>query len=144
MKKRIYLASSWRNPRQPEILAALRRAGHEVYDFRNPRAGDNGFHWSEIDPYWHAWTPGEYREALKHPIADHGFASDFEAMQRADTCVLLLPSGRSAHLEAGWCKGIGKGLVILLDDAPEPELMYKMADAICTTVDEMLAAVEAP
>ena len=45
---RIYLASSWRNPRQPEVLAALRADGHEVYDFRNPAPGDNGFSWREI------------------------------------------------------------------------------------------------
>ncbi len=32
----IYLASSWRNDLQPEVLLALRDAGHAVYDFRNP------------------------------------------------------------------------------------------------------------
>ena len=32
---RIYVASSWRDPYQPEVVAALREAGHEVYDFRN-------------------------------------------------------------------------------------------------------------
>ena len=33
---RIYVASSWRNKYQPEVVAALRKAGHGVYDFRNP------------------------------------------------------------------------------------------------------------
>ena len=32
---RIYLASSWRNEYHPEVLAALKVAGHEVYDYRN-------------------------------------------------------------------------------------------------------------
>ena len=36
---RIYVASSWRNKYQPEVVAALRKAGHEVYDFRNPKDG---------------------------------------------------------------------------------------------------------
>lgn len=36
--RRIYLASSWRNEHQPRILALLRDAGHEVYDFRHPQA----------------------------------------------------------------------------------------------------------
>lgn len=31
---RVYAASSWRNPYQPEIVQKLRDAGHEVYDFR--------------------------------------------------------------------------------------------------------------
>ena len=32
----IYVASSWRNTYYPEVVQALRDAGHEVYDFRNP------------------------------------------------------------------------------------------------------------
>jgi len=48
----IYVASSWRNTHQPSVVAALREAGHDVYDFRNPRPGDHGFHWSMIDPDW--------------------------------------------------------------------------------------------
>ena len=34
---RIYVASSWRNVYYPEVVTRLREAGHEVYDFRNPR-----------------------------------------------------------------------------------------------------------
>ena len=30
----IYVASSWRNTYYPEVVQALRDAGHEVYDFR--------------------------------------------------------------------------------------------------------------
>ena len=48
-------------------------------------------------------------------------------MEWADAFVLLMPCGRSAHLEAGWAIGAGKPTAILLS-AGEPELMYKMAD----------------
>ena len=34
--RKIYVASSWRNREQPSVVKALREAGHEVYDFRNP------------------------------------------------------------------------------------------------------------
>ena len=54
---KIYVASSWRNERQPILVEILRANGHEVYDFRNPKEGDNGFHWSEIDEDWQQWTP---------------------------------------------------------------------------------------
>ena len=40
---KIYVASSWRNKYQPEVVAALRKAGHEVYDFRNPKDNPGGF-----------------------------------------------------------------------------------------------------
>ena len=46
---RIYVASSWRNTHQQAIVAALREAGHDVYDFRNPRPGDKGFAWSRSE-----------------------------------------------------------------------------------------------
>jgi hypothetical protein len=35
MIEKIYLASSWRNTYQPDVLAQLREQ-FEVYDFRNP------------------------------------------------------------------------------------------------------------
>jgi hypothetical protein len=57
-----------------------------------------------------------------------GFDHDFDAMKWADGCVLLLPSGMSAHLEAGWFGGAGKPVVVLAPELREPELMYKMFD----------------
>lgn len=91
MTRRIYVASSWRNYLQAGVVHVLRAAGHRVYDFKAPSAGNHGFHWSEIDPAWQGWEPHVYREALEHPIAQEGFANDFEAMQWADTGVLVLP-----------------------------------------------------
>lgn len=136
--RRIYLASSWRNPRQPEVVRALREAGFPTYDFRHPKPGDDGFHWSEIEPDWQTWDAASYRLALSDPVADRGYALDYGAMEWADTGVLLLPCGRSAHLEAGYFVGAAKDLFIVLDTINEPELMYKMADAICLDVAELL------
>lgn len=45
---KIYVASSWRNQHQPQVVSFLREQGHEVYDFRHP-AGKTGFQWSQID-----------------------------------------------------------------------------------------------
>jgi hypothetical protein len=137
--RRIYVASSWRNPHQPLVVASLRDAGHEVYDFRNPAPGNNGFAWGDMDRRWQEWEPKEYRDALAHPVAQKGFGLDYGAMEWADTGVLVLPSGRSAHIEAGYFNGIGKYLYILLLEPQEPELMYLMADRICLSVPELLA-----
>jgi hypothetical protein len=135
---RIYVASSWRNGLQPGVVRALRYQGHEVYDFRNPKPGDKGFGWSGIDLLWEQWDSQQFRAALDHPLAIAGFKSDHDAMVWADTCVLVLPCGRSAHLEAGEFIGAGKRLFILLSGKDEPELMYKGATAICVTLDELL------
>lgn len=142
---RIYVASSWRNADQPVVVEVLRAAGHEVYDFRNPPSGVPGFAWSEIDPDWENWSAEEYRHLLTtHPIAARGFVSDLRGMQWADVCVLLLPSGRSAHLEAGWFCGQGKRCIILTRDGEEPELMALLATDICVTLSEVVRALTPP
>lgn len=137
MKRKVYLASSWRNESQPAVVGAIREAGHEVYDFRNPRPGNSGFHWSAVDPKWKDWTPRQFVQALSHPVAVSGFMSDFEAMMWADTGLLLMPSGRSAHLELGWMSGAGKATGVILADG-EPELMYGIADVLFTTVERAI------
>ena len=134
----VYVASSWRNHMQPAIVHVLRAAGIDCYDFRNPAPGVDGFAWSEIDPDWRSWTAEQYVKALDDPIAIEGFRRDFEAMHRADAFVLVLPCGRSAHLELGWAVGAGKRTAILTHDGEEPELMAKMVDHIATTVAELL------
>ncbi len=126
---KLYLASSWRNPYQADVLATLRNAGHEVYDFKNPAPGNAGFAWKNCDPELRSdLTPQRLRRVLAHPVAQRGFGYDVGAMRWADGCVLLLPSGLSAHLEAGWMSGAGKPVVICAPEIREPELMYKLFD----------------
>lgn len=134
---RIYVASSWKNSIQPQVVARLRAIGYEVHDFKNPKEGDTGFHWSEIDKNWQAWTPEHFRQSLGHPIALDGFFQDFTAIRTSDICVLVMPCGRSAHLEAGYFCGAGKKLIILLSEG-EPELMYSMATRLCVNIDEVI------
>ncbi|MGQ3486085.1 hypothetical protein [Roseovarius pacificus] len=142
---RIYLASSWRNPNQPPMVQILRDHGHEVYDFRNPPSGVPGFAWSEIDPNWQSWSAEDYRRLLTtHPTAARGYVTDLRGMEWADTCLLLLPCGRSAHLEAGWFCGRGKRCIILTQDGEEPELMALMANEICVSPSEVLAVLGTP
>lgn len=138
---RIYLAASWRNPYHSVMLAMLRNEGHEVYDFKNPPHSP-GFKWSDIGLELPC-TAHEYRTALHtHPRAAQGFNADFSAMRWADTCVMLLPSGRSAHLELGWMAGAGKRTVILTQDGEEPELMALLADHIAISYEEVLRFVK--
>lgn len=150
---KIYLASSWRNPHQPEVLKMLRDAGHKVYDFRNPAPDNAGFSWQNAAPKGMNGTP-EYkhgdtvtlkalRETLRHPVAERGFAFDLGAMQKANATVLLLPCGNSAHLEFGWSCGAGKISVVYAPPGVEiqPELMYLCGNALCTSPDELLAAL---
>lgn len=135
--RRIYAASSWRNKYHREVVSSLRQWGHLVYDFKSP-AQAKGFAWSDIDPDWERWSRVKYRSLLwGHPRAAQGFMSDYRAMQWADTCVLILPAGRSAHIEAGYFNGANKNLIIYMPEDQEPDLMYLMAQEICFDWDEL-------
>lgn len=135
---KIYVASSWRNIYYPSVVCALREAGHDVYDFRNPPNGDPGFHWTDVDPRAMEWAPSEYQEGLHHPKAERQFKNDIEAMESCDACVLVLPCGRSAHTEAGWFAGRGKKVIAYIPELVEPELMYKLFAGVATTMEEVL------
>ena len=139
---KIYVASSWRNTYFPDVVTALRKAGHDVYDFRNPPGGGNGFRWSDISEDWMEWSPEEYRDQLSHPKAEKQFANDIEAMRSCDGCVLLLPCGRSAHTEAGWFAGQGKPVFLLIPERQEPELMYKLFHSVSCSVEEVIDAIQ--
>lgn len=142
----VYVASSWRCNMHPAVIEILKAAGIPHYDFRNPPNG-TGFSWSEVMPTFNRDEQladvQEYLDGLENPRSIDGFNSDFEAMQKADTFVLVLPCGRSAHLELGWAVGAGKRTAILLDPHLQdrtitPELMYKMVDHLSTSMFELL------
>lgn len=73
------MTGSWRNKIQLPVHA-LHKAGHDVYDFKNPREDNNKFQWSKIDPNWQKWTV---------------------------VFVEGQPFGHSASLEMGWGAGNG-------------------------------------
>jgi nucleoside 2-deoxyribosyltransferase len=62
-------------------------------------------------------------------------------MEDCDTCVLVLPCGRSAHTEAGWFAGKGKKVIAYIPQKEEPELMYKLFSGVATSLDELLAMI---
>lgn len=143
---KVYVASSWRCQRQLTVVQALQHRGVDLYDFRNPPNGA-GFGWEEVMPFnveRQATYVDDYLRGLDHPRAVEGFDSDFSAMEECDTCVLVLPCGRSAHLELGWFVGQGKRTAILLDGPfVTPELMYKMVDYLTPSLATLIRWIEA-
>jgi hypothetical protein len=136
---KIYVASSWRNCYQQEVVQRLRALGHEVYDFRGAGSGwgesgegNGGFGWKEVDPEWQLWPSniGRYLAGLNHPRAIEGFNRDMDALKACDACILVNPCGQSAHLELGWAAGAGKPTAAWCPEIREPDLMVKVADVI--------------
>ena len=143
--RKIYVASSWRNEDQPQVVRQLRADGHEVYDFRNPAPKYYGFSWTELDPNWKTWTIYQFVHNIYKPVADRGFKFDRDALNWCDTCVLLLPCGRSAHLEAGYAAGQGKRMIVMLAKNDfEPELMYRLGSGLVTSMSGLRCALQMP
>lgn len=121
---KIYVASSWRNELQPTVVTVLREHGFDVYDFKNPVEGDHGFEWVDTGIHNGPIYVDALHRALHTGPAQAGFKQDHAAMKWADICLLVLPAGRSAHMEVGWFMGQGKPVVIYAAEPIEPELMY--------------------
>lgn len=139
---RIYVASSWRNTHHTHVVEVLRAEGHGVYDFKDPA---HAFGWKDVAPAYHGGevSASFYREMVRSQQAKDGFAADFGAMEWADVCVLVLPCGRSAHLEAGWFAGAGKPVHVYAPAPFEPELMYGMTRGVEAGLNEILEALDA-
>lgn len=134
---RIYVASSWRNDFQPEVVNRLRSLGHEVYDFKD----SEGFHWTEVDPDWKQWPENvkNYIRGLSHPCAERGFNRDMMALRECDVCIMVMPCGPSASMEMGWAVGSGRRVAVYIPATREPDLMVKMAELVTDSFDEIEA-----
>lgn len=135
-RRRVYVVSSWRNTYLDMVTGALHGARLPFFDFRAHKVEgstrDSGFHWSEIDPDWRAWDVPRFVEAQGHDLARKGFHADMSNLERCGQLLLVLPCGKSAHLEAGFAVGSGRRVVVYSPPgAPfEPELMYGMTAGV--------------
>lgn len=135
-KPLVYVIGSLRQPeRVQEVAARLRLEGYQVFD-------DWLAAGKEADDYLYAYEQSRGRscsEALQGYAAKHIFALDHYHLDKAPIVVLVLPAGKSAHLELGWALGRGKKGFILLNGEPERiDVMYQFATAICNDLDELV------
>lgn len=131
----IYLIGSLRNPAIPTFGVALRNEGYDVFDdwhAAGPTADDE----------WRRYETDRgrtYREALEGYAARHVFKFDLTHLDRADAGVLVLPAGKSGHLEFGYIIGQGKPGFVLLDPTVDRwDVMYQFATCIVGSLDELI------
>lgn len=140
---KIYTASSWRNKYYESVVKRLKEEGFEVYDFRNAISTEGqrlAFDWKQIDPDWEKWDIEKYLDVLEYnELSRNAFKSDLRGMQEADVCLLILPCGKSSHLEAGYMRGMGKTLYIYMPELERAELTYKLANLIYVDLDQLIS-----
>lgn len=130
----IYLIGSLRNSKVPLIGNLLREAKFDVFD--DWYAGG-----PNADDCWAAYERGRGRtfvEALGGFSAAHTFMYDYHHLRNADIALLVLPAGKSAHLELGWMIGQGKPGYVLLDSPERWDVMYKFAAGVFDNIDTMV------
>lgn len=135
----IYLIGSLRNPEVPKIANSLRAYGFEVFDSwfaPGPNADD----------YWRDYEKQkgmDYRQALKGPAAQHIFNFDKEWLDRAEAAVMVMPAGKSCHMELGYMIGQGKPAFILFDQEPERfDVMHNFATDVFFNLEECMATLK--
>lgn len=146
---RIYVASSWKNKEKAKGVAiALRGAGHKVDCFCDPEnaaipgASRYVFDYRELEQVGNPNLLDQFAIQQNSRIVRRAFEEDAGWIEWAEAVVLVLPAGKSAHLEAGYAKGLGKHLFILGDFPPgELDVMYLFADSIHRELEGLIAAV---
>lgn len=142
---RIYVASSWRNQNHQKLVSLLRDNGHKVYDFTKPNGVSQTNVWDEVKLNQDNCTAAQYSEAMTNPVVEKRFENHLEAMTAADTCILLLPCGFSAHSEAGFMAGLGKRVFVFsYDQNVKPELMYLLYEGYTNEIEDLLKWLEEP
>ena len=135
----IYLIGSLRNEKIPVIGDQLRgETGFEVFDdWFSPGP--------EADDFWKKYETARgrtYEEALKGWAGKHVFEFDKHHIDRSDIGVLIMPAGKSGHLELGYMLGCGKPGYILMDDQDRWDIMYQFATGIFFNMTDLLEALK--
>jgi nucleoside 2-deoxyribosyltransferase len=135
----IYVAGSLRNPNMLDIRDRLTDALPEHQVFMDWYAAG-----PEADDHWKAYYQSkglDYLSALKEPASVNVYNFDKKFIDQSDYMVLVLPAGKSGHMELGYQIGRGKHGIILLDGSSSEErwdIMYQFASLVTYDLKEVM------
>jgi nucleoside 2-deoxyribosyltransferase len=131
----LYLIGSLRNPDVPILGNDLRRLGFVVFEDWFA-AGE------KADDAWQAYEQGRghtFAEALGGYAAQHVFKFDYHHLIETDIGVLIMPAGKSGHLEAGFLIGQGKPVYVLLPEEPDRfDVMYAFFSGVFCAKEDLM------
>lgn len=136
---KIYIIGSLRNKAIPEFANTLRDAGFDAFaDWFAPGP--------DADDFWRDYSKARgwnYKQALQSYAAKHVFEFDKQHLDESDVVVMLMPAGKSGHLELGYAVGKGKPAYILFDGEPERyDVMVQFTTDIFFNQDDLIAALK--
>lgn len=135
----LYLIGSLRNPAVPLLGVEFRQLGFDVFDDWYA-AGE------KADDAWREYEQNRghtFGQALRGFAAQHVFGFDYHHLKQADIGVLVMPAGKSGHIEAGFLVGQGKPVYVLLPGEPERfDVMYAFFAGVFCDKDDLLVALK--
>lgn len=143
MKYQYFIAARWRNKDNVlELAKKIRERGKSVYCFIE---GDGTEHELKVQEENHdAETFMQKFESIpdwkNSPAVREIFDVDMNALRDSEALILLLPAGKSSHVEAGAAYGMGKKC-ILVGEQHETESLYLIFDEFYSSVDDFLKTI---
>ncbi len=116
MKKKIYIASSWKNQHGVEMLTMkLRKQGHEVISWIENNYGEN-----------HGPSGSDFEKWVKTDAANRSFEFDTNGAAKCDLLIYFGLGGKDAAAECGIAYGNKVPMIALWAKGEDFGLMRKM------------------
>ena len=132
-----FVAARWRNRDEVlRLVKGLREKNKSVYCFLDT---PQNIHRLQEDPE-ESMQKFEAKDWKTDEYVKEVFEKDMDAEKNADNFILLLPAGKSAHIEAGVAYGLGKH-PILIGEQKEAESLYLIFNTIFPSIDTFLASI---
>lgn len=143
MKYEYFIASRWRNRDSVlELTEKIRSKGKSVYcfiegdgpkyqlkDLENQHEPEAFMQKFESIPDW------KNDRAVKEI-----FDVDMNSLKTSEALILLLPCGKSAHIEAGVAYGMGKKCIVI-GEQKETESLYLIFNEFYNSIDDFVSSL---
>jgi len=140
MKYDYFISGRWRNRDNVGHLAKkLRARGNSVYCFLDSQSTDVFSEDPEESMKKFEAIPNWREDAYVRRV----YEDDMTGLKESRSLVMLLPAGKSCHIEAGVAFGMGKHL-ILIGEQSEAESLYLIFHEVYPDVRSFLASERKP
>jgi len=133
--KSIYIIGALKNRTIPHLANQIEKLGIEAFDSWQSPGPDADIYLKKYEKL----RGRNHLQAMKGYAAQQIFQFDKNHLDRCDAAVLVMPAGKSGHLELGYTIGRGKPGFILFDREPRKyDIMHLFATDIFYSTKDLL------
>jgi hypothetical protein len=138
MKYDYFVSARWRNkPQVEELVNKIRAKGKTVYSFIEANSDHPG---RDRDPEIVMKDFESIPDWRNDETVKRIYKRDLDGLKNSKIFVMLLPAGKSAHVEAGIAFGSGKKC-ILIGDPGKTESLYLIFSESYPAIDDFIASL---